>query len=239
MKKHVVRLAMLLFLICALSVFLAGCQTVKSTWDSTRQMFGVQKRDIMIGEVKDASHSLDEVRKQFQTAMDKFVTVLNSREGKLEEKYKTLKSENEKTEKKAGDIQKSIDSVIRVSESMFLEWEAELGQYHSENLRSGSEQRMGEAKSQNNKFIHAMTLANEKAAPVLSAFSDLVLFSKHDLNSETAEALKIEIDAASDKLSSFFQEIDAAIGEADTLVNLLAGRETSDKQEVRMETIAD
>ncbi|RJO60153.1 DUF2959 family protein [candidate division WS5 bacterium] len=231
MKKTVVRFFMLLVFIPLISIILTGCQTVKSTWDSTRAMFGVQKRDIMIGEVKDASEGLEEVRKQFQAAMDKFSTVLNSKEGKLEEKYKTLKSENEKTEKKAGEIQKSIDSVIRVAESMFSEWEAELSQYHSENLRSGSELRMQEAKNQNNEFIKAMTIANEKAAPVLASFSDLVLFSRHNLNSETAEALTIEMDAASEKLSSFFQEIDAAIREADAFVNLLAGSEPAVKQE--------
>lgn len=231
MKKNVMRFVMLSFFFSAVSVFFAGCQTVKSTWDNTRATFGVQKRDIMIGEVKDARDSMEEVRDQFRTALDKFSTVLNSKEGKLEEKYKTLKSEKEKTEKKAGEIQKSIDSVIRVSESLFLEWEAELGQYHSENLRSGSEQRMGEAKSQNNKFINAMTVANQKAVPVLAAFSDLVLFSRHNINRETAETLTIEIDAASEKLSSFFQEIDNAIREADALVNLLAGSEPAVKQE--------
>lgn len=227
MEKLFVRFVLLLTLIAAVSVFLAGCQTVQSTWDSTREMFGIQKRDIMISEVKDARQSMEEVKLQFQSAMDKLNTVLNNKEGKLEEKYKTVKSENEKTEKKAGDIQKSSDSVIRVAESLFAEWEAELNQYHSENLRSGSELRMQEAKGQYNKLINAMTLANEKAGPVLAAFSDLVLFSRHNLNSGTAESLTMELDAAAEKLSSLLQEIDAAIGEADALVSLLTGSESS------------
>ncbi len=231
MKKFVVRFALFFTIIAAGSVFLAACQTARSVYDSTREAFGMQKRDIMIGEVKDARHSLEEVKGQFQSAMDTFNNVLHSQEGKLEEKYKTLKSENEKTEKKTGNIQKSIDSVLRVSESMFAEWEAELNQYYSENLRSGSEQRMQEAKSQNNRLISAMTLANEKAGPVLAAFSDLVLFSRHNLNSETAESLTIELDAAADKVASFSQEIDAAMSEADTLLLLLAGSEPASKPE--------
>ncbi len=231
MKNTIVRLALLIILISAGSVFLAGCQTVQTAYDRTKEMLGIQKRDIMISEVKDARQSMEEVKVQFQSAMDKFKTVLNSKEGKLDEKYMTLKSENEKTERKAGDIQKSSDSVIRVAESMFAEWEAELNLYHSENLRSGSEQRMQEAKSQSNKFINAMTLTNEKAGPVLAAFSDLVLFSRHNLNSDTAESLTIELDAAAEKVTSFFQEVDAAIGEADALVNLLDGSESAVKQE--------
>lgn len=225
MKKNVMSLASLIILILTGSVFLTGCQTVQNTWDSTREIFGVQKRDIMIKQVKDSRNSLEEVKAGFQSAMGQFDAVLNSKEGRLEDRYKTLKSENEKTEKKAGEIQKSIDSVIRVSESMFAEWEAELNEYHSENLRSASEQRMQEAKSQNNRFINAMILANEKAGPVLASFSDLVLFSRHDLNSETAESLTVELDAAKEKAASFSQEIDASVVEADALISLLAGSE--------------
>lgn len=231
MKNIVVRLTLLIISIFVLSVFLAGCQTVQSAWDSTREIIGIQKRDIMISEVKDARQSLEEVKVQFQSAMDKFNTVLNTKDGKLEEKYRTLKSENEKTEKKAGDIQKSSDSVIRVAESMFAEWEAELNQYHSENLRSSSELKMQEAKGQYKKFINVMTLVDEKAGPVLAAFSDLVLFSRHNINSESAESLTIELDAAAEKAGSFYQEIDAAIGEADALVNLLAGSEPAAQPE--------
>jgi hypothetical protein len=231
MKSAVVRLVLLFILITTGSLFLAGCQTVQTAYDRTKEMLGIQKRDIMISEVKDARQSLQEVSGQFQLAIDKFKTVFNSKEGKLEEKYKTLNIENEKTEKKAGDIQKSSDSVIRVAESLFAEWEAELNQYHSENLRSGSELRMQEAKDQYNKLINAMTLANEKAGPVLAALNDLVLFSRHNLNSETAESLTVELDAVAEKAAYLFQEIDAAIGEADALINLLDGSEPAGKPE--------
>jgi len=231
MKNIFVYLALLFILICAVTGLLAGCQTVQSAYDSTKEMLGIDKRDIMIGEVRDARHSLEEVRQQFQSAMEKFNTVLTSKEGKLDKKYRTLKSENEKTERKAGEIQKSIDSVTRVAESLFAEWEAELNQYHSENLRSGSELRMHEAKDQFNKFINAMTLANEKAGPVLAAFSDLVLFSRHNLNTETAESLSIEMEAAAEKVASFYQDADGAMGEADALIDLLAGSEPAGKPE--------
>jgi hypothetical protein len=225
MKKSAVRLALLCILISAVSLFSAGCQTVQSTYDRTREMLGIQKRAIMLGKVEDARQSLEEVKVRFQSTLERFNTVLNGKEGKLEEKYKTLKSEFEKTEKKAGDIQNGIDSVMRAAELMFAEWEAELNEYHSENLRSGSEQRMQVAKNQNTQFINAMTRANEKAGPVLAAFSDLVLFSRHNLNSGAAEPLKIELDAAAEKVDSLIQEIDASIGEADAFVSLLAGSE--------------
>ncbi|MEW6601004.1 MAG: DUF2959 family protein [Nitrospirota bacterium] len=231
MKKIVARFALVYFLISALSVFTSGCQTVQNVWDSTKEIVGIQKRDMMISEIKDARQSLEDVKVQFQSAMDKFNTVLFSKEGKLEEKYKTLKAENEKTGKKAGDIQKSIDSVIRVSEAVFAEWEAELGQYYSENLRSGSEKRLQEAKSQNNRFINAMTQANEKAGPVMAAFNDLVLYSRHNLNSEAGDSLTIELESVKGKIEAFFQEVDTAKAEADSLLSMMAGSEAAVKSE--------
>ena len=76
-----------------------------------------------------------------------------------------------------------------------------------------------------------MILANEKAGPVLASFSDLVLFSRHDLNSDTAESLTVELDAEKEKVASFSQEIDAAVVEADALINLLAGSEPAPAME--------
>ncbi len=227
MEKITVLRAIYFTFIFAAAVYFTGCQTMQSAYNKTREVFGVQKRDIMVGAVKEARSSLEEVKARFQSAMEKFNTVLSSSEMKLEEKHKLLKSENEKTEKKAGDIQKNIDSVIKVSESMFTEWEAELNLYTSENLRSSSEQRMQEAKNQDTKFINAMTLANEKAGPVITALGDLVLFSKHNLNSGSAEFLKTEMDSIGEKVATLIQEIDASIAEADALIRMMAGGETA------------
>ncbi len=219
-KSHAVLLAMLFVF-----VFVTGCQSMQGALNRTKEIFGAEKRDIMVAEVKDAGSSLEEVKARFQSAAEKFRTVLTSTEGKVDEKDKVLKSEYEKASEKAADIQDSIDNVTRAAESLFTEWEEQLGQYTSANLRSISEQRKQVAMNQTMQFIDAMSVANKKAGPVLAAFSDLVLFSRHELNAQSLESLNSELASVDKKLDAFIREIDLSIDQADALIKLMVGNE--------------
>ncbi len=183
MTKCLQKRALLLGVILTIVLSMAACQTMQGALNQTKVMIGAaQKRDIMVSEVKNARSSLEEVKAQFQMSLEQFKTVLLNSQAKAEEKHKALKSETKTTSKKAAEIQDSIDSVSKAAEAMFVEWETELNQYSSENLRSSSAMSLQEVKDQNARFINAMTIANEKAAPVIIAFGDLVLFSKNSLN---------------------------------------------------------
>jgi hypothetical protein len=222
MKKFIVQHTPLFILVFTAAMYLAGCQTMQSAYYKTMETFGHQKRDLMVSKVKDARDSQEEVKAKFQVAMEQFSTVLNSDKGKLGEKNKLLKSEYKKSKKKAKTIRKNIDSVEKVSDALFTEWEAELDQYTSDSLRSGSEQRMREARDQKIHFIDAMKRAEEKVVPVLSAFNDLVLFSRHNLNAETIESVKGELISAEEGVASLIKEIEASINEADALIKLMS-----------------
>lgn len=214
--------------VIVVSVFyLAGCQSMQGAYNRTKEMFGVEKRDILVSEVKDARMIMEEVKMQFQSSMDLFKSVFGRTEGKLEEKHSLLMSEYKRAAKKAGGIEKSINSVAGAAEALFAEWEVELDHYTSKNLRASSEQRLQEAKDWNRQFLDSMARANEKAGPVLTAFSDLVLFSRHDLNSGAIDALSSELADVSEKVELLIDEIDVSISEADGLVKLMEGDETA------------
>ncbi len=212
-----------LFLAAALSF--TGCQTMQGALNRTKEVFGVKKRTIMVGEVRDARSSMEGVKAQFQSAMEQFRSLVTSSQGALDKRHKILKAAYEKTEKKAADIQGKIDAVKIVAEELFTEWETQLDQYTSDNLRRGSEQRLQEARNQTVIFINAMTGANEKAGPVLAAFSELVLFSSHDLNAESIEAISNEMLSVEQKHDSLIKGIDLSMSEADRLVDLMMGTE--------------
>ncbi len=227
MKEFIVRRALLFTLIFTAAVYLAGCQTMQGVTNKTKEMFGVQKRAILVSEVKEARTSMEEVKAKFQTAMETFNTVLTGNEGKLDKKYRIVKSEHEKTENKAGDIQENIGSVSKVAEELFLEWQTELNNYSSESLRKSGEQRLQDAKNQNTQFINAMTRADEKAGPVITGLGDLVLFSKHNLNARDMESIKGEMDSLAEKVTALITEIDASITEADKFIDLMEGSEAA------------
>ena len=227
MKKLIVRRTLLFTLIFTAAVYLAGCETMQGVTNKTKEMFGVQKRAILVSEVKEARTSMEEVKAKFQTTMETFNTVLTSNEGKLDKKYRILKSEHEKIGNKAGAIQENISSVSKVADELFIEWQTELNSYSSESLRKSGEQMLQNAKNHNTQFINAMTQADEKAGPVITALGDLVLFSKHNLNAQDMASVKGEMDSLAGKVTALITEIDASISEADKLIDLMEGSEAA------------
>jgi hypothetical protein len=227
MGRRNIHRAVLLTIVLFSLFYLAGCQSMQGAYNRTKEMFGVQKRDILVSEVRDARKILEEVKMQFQASMDIFKSAFESHEGKLEEKFSLLKSEYKRAAKRAGGIEKSIDSVAGAAKALFAEWEIELDHYSSKNLRTSSEQRLQEAKDRNSQFLDSMAQANEMAAPVITAFSDLVLFSRHDLNSGAIDSLNSELIAVNEKVELLIDEIDVSMSEADELVKLMEGNETA------------
>ena len=95
---------------------------------------GIHKRDIMVDRVQDAKQSQEEARDQFKSALEEFSAVANFQGGDLEDTYKKLNKELEKSEMKAENVRNRIDSVENVSIALFKEWEKELDQYESQKV---------------------------------------------------------------------------------------------------------
>ena len=93
-----------------------GCQ---KAYYNTMEKFGVHKRDIMVDRVEEARDSQEDAKEQFQSALEQFTTVLDFKGGKLEDKYKTLQAEYDKSEAKAADVTKRIDAVEDFREGLF------------------------------------------------------------------------------------------------------------------------
>lgn len=225
MKRLSLQRAVFLVLVVFVVGTLAGCQTLQGAFNRTKEMLGVQKRNILISEVRDARIMLGEVKVQFQSSMDMFRSVFESNTGKLEKKNSLLKSEYKKAGKKAVSLEKGINSVAGAVEDLFAEWETELNLYTIFNLRTSSEQRLQEAKGRNRQFLDSMMRVHEKSALILTAFSDLVLFSRHNLNSGAIDFVNSELVAVNETVNLMIQEIEVSISEADALVILMEGYE--------------
>jgi len=195
-----------------------GCQ---KAYYSTMEKFGVHKRDIMVERVEAARDSQEEAKEQFQSALEQFSTVLNFKGGKLEDKYKTLQAEYDKSEAKAADVNKRIDAVEDVSEALFDEWEDELGQYSSASLRRDSQQKMVQTRIQYVQLITAMRKAEAKIDPVLRAFRDQVLYLKHNLNAQAITSLQSELVGVESDIADLIQEMEKSIGEANSFIKTM------------------
>lgn len=179
---------------------------------------GIHKRDIMVDRVQEAKQSQEDAKEQFQSALEEFSSVAKFQGGDLEDTYKKLNKELQKSEARADEVTTRIDSVEDVSIALFDEWEQELDQYESAKLRTQSEQQLKDTKVRYEQLMAAMRLAESRIEPVLKPFRDQVLFLKHNLNAKAIASLRgelIQVESDTDKL---IKELEISIAEADRFI---------------------
>jgi hypothetical protein len=194
---------------------IAGCQ---STYYKTMEVFGHHKREILVSSVQDARNAQEDAKKQFQSALEKFGAIIEIGGGKLEKKYRQLQSELEKSESRAQAVRSRIADVEKVAKALFKEWESELDQYSSEDLRRTSQQKLKQTRQRYSQLINTMNRAESKIAPVLAAFQDQVLFLKHNLNTQAIASLHGELVSVEADIASLIKEIEVSIAEADAFI---------------------
>jgi hypothetical protein len=203
-----------------LSLFaVIGCQRA---YYGTMEAFGHHKRDLLVDRVEDTRDAQQDAKEQFQSALEKFSAVVNFSGGKLEENYKGLKTELERSESKANAVRKNIGDVENVSNALFKEWKSELEQYTNDNLRRASELKLEQTRRRYAQLIGAMKRAEAKIEPVLSAFRDQVLFLKHNLNAQAIASLQDELASVKADIASLIKEMEASIAEADAFIKAMA-----------------
>ncbi|MHC4584649.1 MAG: DUF2959 domain-containing protein [Planctomycetota bacterium] len=207
-----------IFVIATLT--LTGC---RSAYYKTMEAFGQHKRDILVSRVEDARDAQEDAKEQFKSALEKFSDVVEFSGGKLQDKYNQLKSELDKSKSKAKSVRSNISGVENVAKALFKEWESELDQYASDELRRSSEQKLKQTRQRYSQLITAMKRAESKIAPVLTAFNDQVLFLKHNLNAQAIASLQNELASVEADIATLIKEMEASIAEADEFINAMAG----------------
>lgn len=198
---------------------LAGCD---KAYYKTMEAFGQHKRDLLVDRVEDTRDSQQEVKEQFQTALEKFSAVVNFDGGDLKDKYTKLKAELERSESKTETVRKNIADVEDVSNALFTEWESELDQYSNNDLRRLSKAKLDETRQQYTQLIGAMMRAEAKIEPVLAVFRDQVLFLKHNLNAQAVASLQDELVSVKADIASLVKEMEVSIAEADAFIKAMS-----------------
>jgi ElaB/YqjD/DUF883 family membrane-anchored ribosome-binding protein len=209
------------------TLFFGGCQ---KAYYSTMEAFGKHKREILVDRVVEARDAQNEAKEQFSSALEQFSSVLNFQGGDLEARYEKLKAEYERSESKAGAVSSRIRAVKDVAGALFKEWEDELDEYTSSELRSKSEQKLRQTRSRYSQLIAAMERAESKIQPVLRAFRDQVLFLKHNLNAQAIASLQDELDTMEAEIAVLIREMERSINEADTFIRAMTIEEIPERQ---------
>lgn len=198
-----------------LVLLLAGCQ---SAYYGAMEKFGIEKRDILVDRVDDARDAQQDAKQQFESALAQFIAVTNFSGGELEAQYNKLKSEFDDCESRANAVHKRIDEVERVAGDLFKEWEKELAQYTSADLRRSSQKQLDATRARYRELIGSMKRAEKKLDPVLAAFRDRVLYLKHNLNARAIASLKTERARMQADIAALVADMNRSIAEADRFI---------------------
>lgn len=194
---------------------MCSCQ---SAYYGTMEKFGVHKRDILVDRVEDAREAQEDAKEQFESAFDEFLAVSEVDVSELKSVYDRLQSAFDESESKAKAVRSRIEAIEDVSKALFKEWEAELGQYTSDELRRASASQLGNTRELSENLVEAMNGAAEKMDPVLNAFRDQTLFLKHNLNAQAIAALNRTSIALRQEVEVLIRQMEASIEEANAFV---------------------
>lgn len=206
------------FFIMSLLLLVSGCGGV---YYGAMEKIGVHKRDILVDRVVEARDSQQETKEQFTSALEHFSSVINFQGGELEDKYKELKKELDKSEDQAEEVRDRVAAVEDVADALFKEWEGELDQYSSASLRQSSEKQLKQTKAHYYKLIGAMKKAEAKIDPVLDPLRDQVLFLKHNLNARAIASLQTALSRLETDVSRLIRDMELSMKEADSFIQTL------------------
>lgn len=190
----------------------AACERV---YYGTMKKLGYEKRDILIGRVKDARKAQQEAQEEFTSALDRFRQVIEVDGGTLESKYDKLNGELERAEKRAREVKERVAKVKDVSDDLFREWNKELSQYSNRGMRAESERELQATRRRTEALIEAMRRSERRLEPVLQPLRDRVLFLKHNLNAKALGALTRELATVEGDVDSLVADLKSSIAEAD------------------------
>jgi chromosome segregation ATPase len=202
-----------------LALLFTGCT---STYYKTMRTLDKEKRDILVSRIKDAKKDQDQTKEKLKTTMESFQALTGFQGGSLEKSYKRLNSDYEGAADQAQKLHDRINSIDKVSNDLFKEWQDEINQMGNAKLKAQSTTLLRNAKVRQAAYMRAMRKTEDQIVPVLAAFHDQVLFLKHNLNSRAIGSLKGTTASLQGDVAGLIQSIDASSQEADKLISSLA-----------------
>lgn len=202
-----------------ISVFaLASCS---SAYYSAMEKVGIHKRDIMVERVVDAKESQQDAQAQFKSALEEMTALINFDGGDLEAQYNVIQEQYEDSKEAADHVSSRIEKIEDVADALFYEWQDEIEQISSSNLKRQSATKLKETQRRYQSLIKSMRKAESKMAPVLSALKDNSLFLKHNLNTKAVGALQGEMISIKKDVSGLIKDMNSAIEQSQKFIDML------------------
>jgi len=204
---------------CALlSLLMVGCTR---TYYKAMATLGKEKRDILVSRVKDSKKDQQQAKEQIKTTMESFQALTGFQGGQLEKNYKKLNGEYEKAADSANKLHERIESIDKVSNDLFKEWQKEIDGMDNRKLKQQSADMLRKSRLQEAGYLKSMRLTEARMTPVITAFRDQVTFLKHNLNARAIGSLKGTSAKISTDVDVLLTSLDGSMAQADALIQSL------------------
>lgn len=201
-----------LFAALALTV---GCSTIKY---NALEKVGIHKRDLLVGNVKDARDAQKDAQDEFRDALERFGSVVTIEETGLKKAYSRLQSEYDDSVEAADEVSEQIGEVEAVANDLFDEWADEIKQYTDANLQRDSEARLRQTRARYQEMLISMKEAEDSMRPVLSTLRDNVLYLKHNLNAQAVGSLQGTFNTLESDIGTLIERMNRSIERSDAFI---------------------
>ena len=198
-----------------LALALSACQ---SAYYEAAEQVGYHKRDILVDRVEASRDAQLEAEEQFQSALEQLSALTNFDGGDLEDIYEEMADEYEDSVAAAEEVSDRIDAIEHVAESLFEEWQEEIGQYSNARLKSDSQTKLRETRRRYDAMMGTLRNSESKMDPVLRALNDNVLYLKHNLNAQAVASLQVEFQQIEGDIEILIREMRKAIASSDAFI---------------------
>jgi len=206
-------------ILCFLVLSLSACGTTQNIKYSALEKVGIHKRDILVDRIKDTSNAQEKTKEEFKSAYQELSSLVNVQDSGLEKKYNKLKDAVESSEDRTQDLKNRIAKVNEVANDLFNEWQQELNEYQSANLRAISAKNLNTTKQRYAFIYRKMQDSYAKVIPVLNVLQDNTLYLKHNLNARAVSGLSSEVLSVENKVAELIRQMEASINESNTFIN--------------------
>ncbi|MES2526315.1 MAG: DUF2959 family protein [Bdellovibrionota bacterium] len=210
-------LSLSLLVACANPVTKAVNKVKYSAWESV----GYEKRDLFKREVSNVKDEQEDTQEAFKDALEQLKEVYSFDGGNLEREQKKLSARYDDAASEAKDVHERIAKVDQVAGDLFAEWEDEIDEIKTSDLRRRSSQQLSATKTKYQILHRKLVRSEAKMEPVLARLHDQVLFLKHNLNAKAIAGLKVEGARIESDISRLMKDMEASNKEAEEFIKTL------------------
>jgi hypothetical protein len=199
--------------------FTAACNSI---YYAAMEKLGREKRDILVKRILTVKKDQQETQEQLKTTLDAFKEVTGFEGGDLEKTYNRLNDSFEHARNRTRELHDHVESVDDVAKRMFSEWKGEIKDMRNITLKRQSQALLTDAQRRHSGYMRQMRATEAKIKPILQAFSDQVVFLKHNLNARAISSLKKTSADLDLQANDLIREIGLSSKEADGYIKTLA-----------------